>query len=80
MKDPMARDRVRDQWNVRAIEMEGSGVLDAGWSLDRDVMIVRGICDYCDEHKNDVWQAYAALTAAAYARSLIEMLPATNFA
>jgi nucleoside phosphorylase len=38
-------------------------------------MVVRGICDYCDSHKNDRWQPYAALCAAAYARSLVEILP-----
>jgi nucleoside phosphorylase len=60
---------------VRAIEMEGSGILDAGWAMNTDVMVVRGICDYCDSHKNDQWQPYAALCAAAYARSLVQALP-----
>lgn len=76
LKDPRQRDAVRDRWGVRAIEMEGSGVLDAGWSMNRDVMVVRGICDYCDSFKNDDWQDYAALVAAAYAHCLIDALPA----
>jgi len=80
LKDPKQRDSVRDRFGVRAIEMEGSGVLDAGWSMNRDVMVVRGICDYCDDKKNDVWQQYAALAAAAYARCLIEALPDRMFA
>lgn len=75
LKEPKQRDRVRDRWGVRAIEMEGSGVMDAGWAMNKDVMVVRGICDYCDSHKNDLWQNYAALVAAAYARCIVEALP-----
>ena len=54
--------------------MEGSGTADAAWSSGRDYLVIRGICDYCDTHKNDDWQHYAALVAAAYARALIENL------
>src|SRR5262249_28989843 len=75
LKDPKRRDDVRDRFGVRAIEMEGSGIMDAGWVMNRDIMVVRGICDYCDQYKNDSWQRYAALCAAAYTRSLIEALP-----
>lgn len=28
--------------------------------------MIRGICDYGDEHKNDDWQHYAAVTAAGF--------------
>ena len=75
LKDPKLRDKVRDQFSVRAIEMEGSGIMDAGWAMDKDIMVVRGVCDYCDDHKSDTWQRYAALAAAAYTRGLIEALP-----
>jgi nucleoside phosphorylase len=75
LKDPKLRDKVRDQFSVRAIEMEGSGIMDAGWVMDRDIMVVRGVCDYCDDYKSDTWQRYAALAAASYARGLIEALP-----
>lgn len=34
-------------------------------------LVIRGICDYADSHKNDRWQQYAALTAAAYAKQLL---------
>lgn len=74
-KDPAQRDLLRDKWDVRAIEMEGSGFQNAAWMLGKDVMVIRGICDYCDAYKNDEWQPYASLTAAAYARAMIEMLP-----
>lgn len=75
LKDAAQRDRLRDEHGVRAIEMEGSGTADAAWSARRDYLVIRGICDYCDTHKNDDWQHYAALVAAAYARALIENLP-----
>lgn len=74
-KDPGQRDMLRDKWDVRAIEMEGSGFQNAAWMLGHDVMIVRGICDYCDAFKNDDWQPYASLVAAAYARAMVESLP-----
>ena len=74
-KDPGVRDNLRDKWDIRAIEMEGSGVQHAAWMKGKDVIVVRGICDYCDQYKNDQWQPYASLVAAAYARSMIEVLP-----
>lgn len=76
LKDSGKRDALRDQHSVKAIEMEGSGVADAAWQLSRGFLVVRGICDYCDTHKNDVWQEYAAAVAAAYTRGLIASMPA----
>ena len=76
LKNPILRDALRDKYGVKAIEMEGSGVADATWQLERGYLVVRGICDYCDSKKNDVWQEYAAAVAAAYARGLLGTLPA----
>lgn len=76
LKDPVKRDALREQHHVKAIEMEGSGVADAAWQLSRGFLVVRGICDYCDTHKNDIWQEYAAAVAAAYTRGLIASMPA----
>jgi nucleoside phosphorylase len=76
LKEPRLRDRLRDEYKVRAIEMEGSGIATATWmSGNAGYLLVRGICDYCDSHKNDMWQGYAAVVAAAYARALIESIP-----
>jgi nucleoside phosphorylase len=74
-KNPAQRDYLRDHFNVRAIEMEGNGIQSAAWAQGKDIFVIRGICDYCDNHKNDLWQEYAALAAAAYARVLIESMP-----
>lgn len=38
-------------------------------------LVIRGICDYSDSHRNKVWQGYAAMAAAAYAKDLINRLP-----
>jgi nucleoside phosphorylase len=37
-------------------------------------LVIRGICDYADSHKNKVWQPYAAATAACYAKELLHVI------
>ncbi|KAE9574809.1 hypothetical protein CGMCC3_g9329 [Colletotrichum fructicola] len=46
--------------------MEAAGLMDTF-----PCIVIRGICDYSDSHKNKAWQGYAAATAAAYARELL---------
>lgn len=74
LKDPILRDQLRDQFQVKAIEMEGSGVADAAWDAEIGYLVVRGTCDYCNPDKGDFWQKHAAVIAAAYTRSLLEAL------
>jgi nucleoside phosphorylase len=71
LKDPIARDEYANdpQMNILCFEMEAAGLMN-----DLPCLVVRGICDYCDSHKNDDWHSYAALTAAAYARELLHVL------
>jgi hypothetical protein len=52
-------------------EMEAAGLMDSFPCL-----VVRGICDYSDSHKNKEWQGYAAATAAAYAREVLMTMAA----
>lgn len=47
----------------------------AGLMLDFPCIVVRGICDYADSHKNKQWQGYAALAAASYTKELLEYVP-----
>lgn len=75
LKNPKKRNMLKDTYGVLAVEMEASGIADATWNYAIGYLVVRGICDYCDMHKNDLWQEYAALVAATYTRSLIEGLP-----
>lgn len=43
-----------------------------GGRIDRHLsyVIIRGICDYADSHKNKDWQEHAADVAAAFAKEL----------
>ena len=71
IKNVRLRERLRASFGVKAVEMEASGVADASWLHCAGYFVVRGTCDYCDEFKNDDWQQYAAIAAAAYARALL---------
>ncbi|MBK8998022.1 MAG: hypothetical protein IPM35_20045, partial [Myxococcales bacterium] len=75
LKNPVHRDQIRDDFDVRAVEMEGFGIAEATWNQGLGYLIVRGICDYCDTHKGDSWQGHAAIMAAAFARAVLEETP-----
>ncbi|KAH7016186.1 nucleoside phosphorylase domain-containing protein [Microdochium trichocladiopsis] len=66
MRDGVTRERLRKELNILCFEMEAAGLMDTFPCL-----VVRGICDYADTHKNKQWQDYAAATAAAYAKELL---------
>ncbi|KAH8882915.1 purine and uridine phosphorylase [Thozetella sp. PMI_491] len=51
------------------VETEAAGLMN-----NFPCLVIRGICDYADAHKNDRWQPYAAATAAAYAKELLGVL------
>jgi nucleoside phosphorylase len=70
MKHGVTRDRLRNQLNVLCFEMEAAGLMD-----NFPCLVIRGICDYADSHKNERWQKYAAATAAAYAKELLYIIP-----
>lgn len=70
-RNAIRRDRLRDERGIKAIEMEGAGVADAAVLTNRSFIIVRGTCDYADRGKNDDWQDYAALCAAAFSRAIV---------
>jgi nucleoside phosphorylase len=79
LKNEEFRDELRRRFKTKAVEMEGSGVADAAWWSDRaGYLVVRGICDFCDMRKGDLWQGYAAVAAAAYVRALLESMPAAS--
>lgn len=71
LREPDLRDRLRREHDVKAIEMEGSGIADATWAAGHHYLVIRGISDYCDASKSDQWQQYAAIAAAAYARAVV---------
>nr|CEG04875.1 unnamed protein product [Fusarium clavum] len=45
--------------------------MEAAGLYDFPCLVIRGICDYADSHKNKVWQEYAAATAAAFTKELL---------
>ncbi|CAG8189942.1 unnamed protein product [Penicillium salamii] len=66
MKSAETRDNIAKKYNVLCFEMEAAGIVNILPSL-----IIRGICDYSDSHKNKEWQNYAAATAAAFTKHLL---------
>ncbi|KAJ5095122.1 hypothetical protein N7532_007413 [Penicillium argentinense] len=66
MKDALIRDRLVAEKDVLCFEMEAAGMMN-----HFPCLVIRGICDYSDSHKNKGWQGYAAMTAAAYAKDLL---------
>ncbi|KAH7010350.1 nucleoside phosphorylase domain-containing protein [Ilyonectria destructans] len=67
MKSGKDRDRIAAAHNLIAFEMEGAGA----WE-EVPCIVVKGICDYADSHKNKKWQDFAAATAASVARAILE--------
>lgn len=74
VKDAVFADKIRAKHKIIFFEMEAAG-LDAFPCL-----VIRGISDYADTHKNDDWHAYAAASAAAYAKELLSVIPLTDVA
>jgi nucleoside phosphorylase len=75
MKDAQFRDDLAAKEGVLCFEMEAAGLMGRF-----PCIVIRGVCDYSDTHKNDAWQGYASATAAAYAKSLIYMIPSDEVA
>ncbi|KAL7801877.1 ankyrin repeat-containing domain protein [Trichoderma afarasin] len=71
MEDAQIRDILAEELDVLCFEMEAAGLMNSFPCL-----VIRGICDYSDRHWFKEWRGYAAMTAAAYAKALLEMVPA----
>ncbi|VUC33292.1 unnamed protein product [Clonostachys rosea] len=70
LKDARKRDQLAKRYGLLCFEMEAAGAL-----TEFPCMVIRGISDYCDSHKNDDWHGFAAASAAAYARQLFFHMP-----
>jgi hypothetical protein len=70
IKDAWTRERLRQETHALCFEMEAAGLM-----MDFPCIVIRGICDYADSHKNEQWQGYAALAAASYAKELLGYVP-----
>jgi nucleoside phosphorylase len=69
MRYGTSQDVLAQELGVICMEIEAAGLMDSFPCL-----IIRGICDYADSYKNKMWQPYAAATAAAYARELLNVI------
>ncbi|KAE8156909.1 Pfs, NACHT and ankyrin domain protein [Aspergillus tamarii] len=71
-RDATYRDSILKDIEDKCIclEMEAAGLMN-----NFPCIVIRGICDYADSHKSDLWQRYASATAAAYAKELLTYVP-----
>ncbi|KAE8417808.1 hypothetical protein BDV36DRAFT_283421 [Aspergillus pseudocaelatus] len=69
IKDATLRDKLDSEFgsHVLCVEMEAAGLMN-----NFPCIVIRGICDYADSHKNKEWQEYAATVAAAFTKELLE--------
>ncbi|EEH40231.2 hypothetical protein PAAG_02286 [Paracoccidioides lutzii Pb01] len=74
IKDAKTRDRLAKAHGILCYEMEAAGIMHILRCL-----VIRGICDYSESHKNKRWQGYAAATAAVYAKSLLLSMGSTIY-
>jgi hypothetical protein len=71
MRDGVTRDKLSSEFGgVFCFEMEAAGLLNI-----LPCLVIRGISDYADSHKNKSWQPRAAGNAAAYAKELLKCVP-----
>ncbi|THX23129.1 WD40 repeat-like protein [Aureobasidium pullulans] len=70
MKNGAQRDAVAKPLDAICYECEAAGAMSSVPCL-----VVRGISDYADSHKNDDWHGFGSAVAAAYARQLFFHLP-----
>lgn len=73
VKDSHLRNKLGQELGAYCVEIEAAGLIN-----HLPCLVVRGICDYADSHKNDAWHGYAAVTAAAYAKELLSVIPVTQ--
>lgn len=64
LKDAATRATLQEA-GVLAVDMEACGI-------PKNFVVIRAISDYADGHKDDEWHPYAAATAAASARLMID--------
>ncbi|KAK2045675.1 ankyrin repeat protein [Colletotrichum somersetense] len=69
MEDALVRDKLAAENDVICFEMVAAGPMN-----HFPCLVIRGICDYSDSHKNKEWQGFAAMAAAAYAKDLLNQI------
>ncbi|GJP88347.1 hypothetical protein AnigIFM59636_003606 [Aspergillus niger] len=72
VKNSKIREILIQKHGVLCCEMEAAGLMNTKFPC----LVIRGISDYADSHKNEIWMKYAAAAAAQYARDLLRTMPA----
>ncbi|KAL4737646.1 nucleoside phosphorylase domain-containing protein [Aspergillus similis] len=71
IKNGLKRDMLaQEAGGAICFDMEAAGLMN-----DFQCVVVRGIANYCDSHKNDEWNGYAAAAAAAVAKEMLTYIP-----
>ncbi|KAK7972299.1 wd40 protein [Apiospora saccharicola] len=72
VKNPQDRETLCRDKSGTAIcfEMEAAGIMD-----QIPCLVIRGICDYADNHKQNDWQYFAAAAAASYCKVVLRRVP-----
>lgn len=74
LNDGLTRDGYSQSFGrVLCFETEAVGLIRSF-----PCVVVRGICDYADSHRNKWWQPYAAATASACAKELLLTISPAN--
>ncbi|KAF5139339.1 hypothetical protein E5D57_003134 [Metarhizium anisopliae] len=75
MRHSATREKLRQEHGILCFETVADGLM-----LNFPCLFIRGICDYFNTHKIEGWKEYAAITAAAYAKELLQIIPADQVA
>jgi nucleoside phosphorylase len=72
IKDAVFRDKVNEKMggSVLCFEMEAAGLMN-----NFPCIVIRGICDYADSHRNKAWQEHAAAVAAGFTKEFLSVIP-----
>lgn len=69
------QDQFARKHGILCFEKEATELSNAARNLP---VVIQGISDYVDSHSSDIWHAWAAATAAAYAREVLSFVPAAS--
>ncbi|OAR01627.1 hypothetical protein LLEC1_03282 [Akanthomyces lecanii] len=69
-RDLQEVNEVRDKYGLIGLEMEATGIMD-----QIPIGVIRGVCGYGDGLQYRRGKPFAAATAAAYARALLDKIP-----
>ena len=75
VKNDRERDKLKREMKIVCVEMATAGLMDS-----LPCLVIRGIRDYADSHKNKKWQPYAAAMVVGYMKELLSVIPTKDVA